>query len=78
MGKLQRLYREKRTEQQVVDAANRLARRLYASLGYEVEEGYRFDKAIHPQEQGMWNMAAIAFDEIEGTDIEDALAQVSD
>lgn len=67
-----------RTNQQIVDDCNKLARLFYASLGYQVEDGYRFDQARHPQERGMWNQAVIAYDHIEGTDVEDALAQVED
>lgn len=31
------------------------------------------DHASHPQEQGAWNLAVIAYDHIDGTDVEQAL-----
>lgn len=39
-----------RTDQQIVDQTNELARQLYALRGYTVRESYRFDKATHPHE----------------------------
>ena len=66
------------TEKQIVDKANALARTFYEMHGYEVPEGYRFDKAHHPQERCMWAMACHAFDQIEGTDVEEALSAVED
>lgn len=62
-----------KTNAEIVAECNELARRFYESLGYEVEKGYRFDQARHPQERGMWNMAAMAYEYIEGTDVEQAL-----
>lgn len=67
-----------KTDREVVDRANELARVFYKAHGYQVEEGYRFDQAFHPQERGMFNLAAIAFDFIEGTDVEAALEQLDD
>lgn len=67
-----------RTEQKIVDDANALARVFYSMLGYEVASGYRFDKATHPQEKAMWNMAVVAYENIEGTDVDDALNQIED
>jgi hypothetical protein len=64
------------TPQEKIDDANELARHFYRSLGYVVEEGYRFDKATHPQERGMWNMAAIAYDHIEGTELDAILDEM--
>jgi hypothetical protein len=40
--------------------ANKLARLFYASLGYIVAEGFRFDKSKHPQELAMYDQAIIA------------------
>lgn len=63
------------TDREIVDKCNGLARLFYAANGYEVPEGYRFDQATHPQERGMWNLAAIAYDHIADTDVENALAE---
>lgn len=70
--------REPRTEEMIVADANRLAKIFYGLLGYTVKDGYRFDQARHPQEQAMWKMAVIAYENIEGTDVEDALAQIEE
>lgn len=67
-----------KTDKQIVDDANELARALYMSQGYDVKPGYRFDRAFHPQERGCWNMAALAYNFIEGTDIKSALANVEE
>ncbi len=69
---------ENMSEREILDSANELARLIYKSLGYEVPKGYRFDEATHPQEQGMWNIATIAFDHITGTDLENVLANLED
>jgi hypothetical protein len=38
---------DRRTDEQIVQTANSLARDFYAFMGYEVPEGYRFDQAGH-------------------------------
>lgn len=48
-----------RTDQQIIDQTNDLARTLYRLRGYQVPEGYRFDKATHPDERGAW-LGAVA------------------
>lgn len=67
-----------RTEKQIVDDANELARGFYKLMGYEVKEGFRFDLSCHPQERTCWNMAVLAYDFIQGTDVEGALATCED
>jgi hypothetical protein len=69
---------EPRTSHQIVADANELARIFYGRLGYEVAHGYRFDQATHPQEVAVWQMAVIAYENIEGTDVEDALNDISE
>jgi hypothetical protein len=68
---------DRRTDEQIVQVANSLARDFYAFMGYEVPEGYRFDQAKHPQERLCWRLAVRAFDVIEYTDVEEALAGIS-
>lgn len=63
-------------EQRIVEQCNALARQFYSMQGYVVGDDYKFYKATHPQEVGMWNMAVLAYDHIEGTDVEDALNQI--
>lgn len=65
-----------KTNEDVVKNANGLARMFYLSHGYSVAEGYRFDKATHPQERLMWYLVVDAYDFIEGTDVESALAEI--
>jgi len=67
-----------KTATELVDDCNELAGKFYASMGYKVEEGYRFDRAHHPQEQGMWNLAVIAYDHIDGTEMDQVLLDAED
>lgn len=69
---------ETKTPAQIVASANSLARLFYAQRGYVVPEGYRFDKARHPQERQMWELACLAYGEIEGTEPEAALDEMGD
>ena len=62
------------TDEQIVAKGLELARMLYKAHGYEVPEGFKFYDSQHPQEQSMWNLACIAFEELTGTDLNDALA----
>ncbi|MEX6370510.1 hypothetical protein AB6F62_21240 [Providencia huaxiensis] len=66
------------TGRQIVDMANELARAYYERLGYEVPFGYRFDKAVHPQEVALFDMACIAFDALLETSVMDALSNFED
>lgn len=63
---------------EIVARCNELAREFYEARGYCVPEGYRFDQSHHPRHVEMWNFAVLAFDYIEGTDVEDALEQLKD
>jgi hypothetical protein len=67
-----------KTVKELVSECNELARIFYKSYGYQVRKGYRFDKASHPQEAGMWNRAVMAYEFISKTNIEDALAELED
>ncbi len=67
-----------RTDQQIVDQTNELARRLYAIRGYETMPGYRFDQATHPHEQEAWEGACEAQRMLTGTDPNDALANLDE
>lgn len=49
-------------DQETVAKCNELARRFYSMQGCDVDQGFRFDRATHPQEVLMWRMAAGAFD----------------
>jgi hypothetical protein len=62
----------------IVSNANVLARTFYRRMGNVVPDGYRFDKSRHPQEQMCWQMAADAFEQFFGTDLEEVLAELDD
>lgn len=67
-----------RTAQQIVDQTNALAREFYRLMGYGVAEGYRFDRARHPQEQTCWRMACFASEQLTGTEPDEAAAELED
>lgn len=67
-----------RTDKEVIDQTNMLAREFYLIRGYTVAEGYRFDKATHPHERQCWAMACFAQQELTGTDPEDAITNAED
>lgn len=62
----------------LVEKANELAREFYASFGYTTPKGYRFDRATHPQEMSMWNLAVIAYEFLTATDLNDALSNLEE
>lgn len=67
------LHEAQRTDQQIIDQTNALARTLYALHGYTVPEGYRFDQSTHPHEQQAWQGARAAQLLLTATDPQDAL-----
>ncbi|EIQ01110.1 hypothetical protein OpiT1DRAFT_05678 [Opitutaceae bacterium TAV1] len=68
-----------RTDQQIVDQTNELARRLYALRGYTVKGiNYRFDRAIHPHEVEAWQGACEAQRVLTDTDPQDSLDNLAD
>ena len=68
----------KKSDEEIVAAGLVLARQFYTAHGYEVDKGYKFYDSKHPQEVGMWNLAVIAFEELTGTDLQDALANIEE
>lgn len=67
-----------KTDEEIVAAGLELARAFYEAHGYEVEEGYKFYDAHHPQERSMWDLATIAFEQLTGTDLNDALENIGE
>lgn len=65
-----------RTDQQIIDQTNELARKLYAIRGYNAPEGYRFDQATHAHEVEAWQGACAAQLMLTDTDPMDALAEL--
>lgn len=64
--------------QKIVADGNALARMFYRRMGYERPDGYRFDKATHPQERMCWAMACDAVEHLFGTDLEEVLAELEE
>jgi hypothetical protein len=62
-----------KSDAELVDECNKLAQMFYRSHGYDVGPKYLMYDATHPQERAMWNMAVMAYEHIDGTDIEEAL-----
>ena len=60
-----------RTDQEILDQTNELARTLYFIRGYVVKEGYRFDLAVHPHEREAWAGACAAQELLTNTDAND-------
>ena len=60
----------------IVSSCNELARVFYQSHGCEVPEGFAFHEATHPQERSMWDLAVMAYEHIEGTDVLEALNEL--
>ncbi len=67
-----------KTDREIVDECNALARSFYKMQGCEVPDGFKFYEATHPMEAGCWNMAVLAYDHIEGTDVDSALSGIED
>lgn len=67
-----------KTDEQLVREGNELARRFYELMGYAVRDGYRFDRATHPQEKMCWDAAVVAYEHVNGSDLESALSGLDD
>lgn len=67
-----------KTEKQIVDDTNKLARLFYKMSGNAVPDGDKFYEAHHSAEVLCWDMAMAAYDHIEGTDVIDALCEIED
>jgi hypothetical protein len=65
-----------RTDQEIIDQTNRLARAFYNLQGYQVPEGYEFNRASHPNERALWHMACAAQFELTETDPNEALVNL--
>jgi len=67
-----------RSDRQILDETNELARRLYWLRGHAVAVGYRFDLATHPQELEAWCGACVAQALLTATDPKDAAENLAD
>jgi hypothetical protein len=60
-----------RTDSEIWEQTQELARKFYSLMGCEVPKGFRFDLSRHPQEKMCWCMASIAQQELTSTDPQD-------
>lgn len=70
-----------RTDREIVDQTNEIARIIYASRGYVVPEGTEFHTETtnrHPYESDCWHAACDIQDLMTGTDVESAVDNLID
>lgn len=69
-----------RTDQEIVDQTNELARLClrFIGTGYEVPEGHKFYEANDPRSQRAWKMACEIQEHMTATDPNDALANIEE
>ena len=65
-----------RSDKEIVDQTNDLARKFYSVLGYNSKKNFKFQNAIHPQEIAMWQMACIAQEVLTNTDVENCIEEL--
>jgi hypothetical protein len=58
-----------KSDRQIIDEANELAREFYRQEGYVVMDGFKFYESDHPRAIKAWNMAVIAYGHLTGTDL---------
>jgi hypothetical protein len=63
---------------ETIAEANALAREFYRLMGYVGPEGYRFDRATHPQERRCWQMAEVAYERLKATELSEVLAEAEE
>ena len=61
-----------RTDKEIIEQTNNLARDFYKIMGYN-GEGVRFYESTHPQERLCWNLACKAQENLTNTEIDDIL-----
>ncbi len=66
-----------RTDEEIIEQTNALARTLYHLRGYNARPEYRFYEATHPHEVEAWNGACEAQKQLTETDPQDALDNLS-
>lgn len=66
------------TNRELVNAAIELAGEFYALHGYIHRPGFRYWESPHPQEQRCFEMAALAYERIRGSDVWDAISDLED
>lgn len=63
------------SEEQIIKNALELCRRIYAQMGYVASEGFKFYDSKHPTEIMVWSIVETAYMELQGTELDDVLAE---
>lgn len=64
-----------RTNLEIINQTNELARLFYLSMNCEAEKGYCFYSSGHPQELMCWEMACLSQEMLTSTNPEDCLVE---
>ncbi len=67
---------ETMTNRELVDAAIKLAGKFYSMMGYVQRDGFEYWKSPHPMERRVFDMACVAFEDIRGSDVMDAISDL--
>ncbi len=67
-----------RTDEQIIEQTNELARALYALRGYIVRDNYLFYHVTHPHEVEAWNAACLAQEMLTQTDVPTILDEMEE
>lgn len=66
------------TDRELVAKAEALCERFADALGYKTNSNIPFHASENSRRQGIWQLARIAFEELQQTDIDDAVTIVSE
>lgn len=67
-----------KTDEQIIQEANELAREFHRQNGYEVPDGFTFYDSDNPRAIKAWNFAVIAYEFLTGTDLTDVLSGIGE
>jgi hypothetical protein len=66
------------TAEAILQEANSLAAAFHFALGFSVPDGYQFHRSPNPRAKFSWQMACIAFERINATDLAEIVAEVEE
>jgi hypothetical protein len=67
-----------KTDDQIIQEANELAREFHRQNGYEVLDGFTFYDSDNPRAIKAWNSAVLAYEFLTGTDLTDVLSGIGE
>lgn len=67
-----------KSDEQIIQEANELAREFHRFNGYEVPDGFKFYETENPRAIAAWNLAVIAYEFLTGTDLTDVLSNIDE